>query len=887
MSEDKDYQQSVEGKSSIDRNTQQSKSGKNSCKMGRSSSIVRRIGSAIRSSMNSTNKIEHYVTKGNWAKLRKYLATEDGCMDLAIQACTVTEKQPGANCGTLLHVACQGYPPLDIVETLVAVNPAWITNAQNSHKHTPLHVAAAWGAIPQVVEFLTRLFPAAASMTDKLGRTPLHLHCEYCCLLGSCDPNAFPSVTSGSTPHRPAEEATDDPFQVLARLSGFRTHGPIPLVLSILHEASPSSINKEDSRGMNPIEYCLIHGASRQTIIRMQKMSVRQWRNQIMQSQKLLMDQKLGTKSPSNQNHLVQTIPLVQIDNQDSPQIDNQDLDFLQSTEFLAFHMLSSNVQADGQDSQIRETSTLLQTPEPSPRPCSSMLPHSASPRQRRSSFCTIEPLSDTFDHQIEVPSRKHKRRNSYTDLKSFARKAFKVPSPPPKTTLGDSFDWLKKNCIEPTKRRVSGLLQMIDIRDLVDDDENEAPKTFSFGNARRTSWTECSVSPHKSKKQQRRSSMSDIDRSQHSQCTSVQNDQLTSKKLHPNEPKRRTSLKALFRQSDLIEELGAIRRKSVTTNTTEKSINQSKRTSSDDKATRRTSLKHSLQNACFDDEKPVRRASLKQLLQIATLASIELEEHRGEAKIARRSSIKNYRHATTTSESEPGDRAQRRNSIKKILQLSPSELGGGVGVELKRRGSIRSMLMCDSDSGDEKSHRRSSMKNIFRTEMASGDDKVCKRSSLTNPNIGQADQGGEDKHSRRASLKNLFSPTDSSAVSFKDPLRKKMEKRGSVKKLLFGAKDSTKDTHPTDLPESFERKLDRRGSFCSIRTSCSRSNFTVKSMDTTIHVVVDATDNHEFIKTDPHVDPLEGQESCISFTKKSSIKKQLQKSKSFALAAS
>jgi hypothetical protein len=57
--------------------------------------------------------------------------------------------------GTLLHVACQRHPPPWIIQTLCAVQQQWISCRKNAFQYTPLHVAAAWGARPEMVQYLT------------------------------------------------------------------------------------------------------------------------------------------------------------------------------------------------------------------------------------------------------------------------------------------------------------------------------------------------------------------------------------------------------------------------------------------------------------------------------------------------------------------------------------------------------------------------------------------------------------------------------------------------------------------------------------------------------------------------------------------------------------
>jgi hypothetical protein len=60
---------------------------------------------------------------------------------------------------------------------------------------TPLHVAAACGALPEVVQYLAQLQPDTTQWQDACGCTPLHLNTEFCCVEQSCDGAAFANET--------------------------------------------------------------------------------------------------------------------------------------------------------------------------------------------------------------------------------------------------------------------------------------------------------------------------------------------------------------------------------------------------------------------------------------------------------------------------------------------------------------------------------------------------------------------------------------------------------------------------------------------------------------------------------------------------------------------
>jgi hypothetical protein len=84
---------------------------------------------------------------------------------------TMTQMITRTNTAQLLYVACQGHPPLWIIQTLCACGPTAMDFVpKNAFRHTPLHVAAAWGARPEVVQYLTQIQPDTAQWQDGLVR---------------------------------------------------------------------------------------------------------------------------------------------------------------------------------------------------------------------------------------------------------------------------------------------------------------------------------------------------------------------------------------------------------------------------------------------------------------------------------------------------------------------------------------------------------------------------------------------------------------------------------------------------------------------------------------------------------------------------------------------
>ncbi len=77
----------------------------------------------------------------------------------------------------VLHDICRYNPPRDVLETLLVSlrHRRGATSGTDDTGRTPLHVASASGASPDVIDALIRADPRPASEGDKDGRSPLHI----------------------------------------------------------------------------------------------------------------------------------------------------------------------------------------------------------------------------------------------------------------------------------------------------------------------------------------------------------------------------------------------------------------------------------------------------------------------------------------------------------------------------------------------------------------------------------------------------------------------------------------------------------------------------------------------------------------------------------------
>lgn len=124
---------------------------------------------------------------------RSFTGGESAAAAAVIKAAMLDESS-GSNCDqpssskslpgigdNILHDVCCFHPPLDVLETLLTA--LWYrsgsTFSTDEQGRTPLHIAAASGAAPPIIEALVRADPSPASTGDKDRRSPLHLAMRY------------------------------------------------------------------------------------------------------------------------------------------------------------------------------------------------------------------------------------------------------------------------------------------------------------------------------------------------------------------------------------------------------------------------------------------------------------------------------------------------------------------------------------------------------------------------------------------------------------------------------------------------------------------------------------------------------------------------------------
>ena len=196
-----------------------------------------------------TTTITRLISKREWQQLEDALATDP---HLPIDDPTVPH---AVTQDIVIHFAVRFQSPLRTVLLLSRHFPSSLEQSDATGRY-PIHVAAKWGAMPDVIEFLIRTNPAAAGVQDDLGKTPMHYVAEY------YTRNYNRRIASVC----PVNES-------------------MLLVVKLLKNAAPKSVNLEDHDGVNAIEYALESDADIKVVKTMQRACRDDWREMKLQGQ--------------------------------------------------------------------------------------------------------------------------------------------------------------------------------------------------------------------------------------------------------------------------------------------------------------------------------------------------------------------------------------------------------------------------------------------------------------------------------------------------------------------------------------------------------------------------------------------------------------------------
>jgi hypothetical protein len=160
----------------------------------------------------------------------------------------------------ILHDICRYLPPLDVIELLLTSlrHRRGTTSGRDDAGRTPLHVAVAFGAAPDVIDALTRADPVPASMGDRDRRSPLHIAVRY--LAYGPHPDDKPLEETNELPSLSLQQ--HDGHEGLSEEEMFKRSFETILILKDVMVTYPGKIDfkDEDKDGFAPVDYALDGG---------------------------------------------------------------------------------------------------------------------------------------------------------------------------------------------------------------------------------------------------------------------------------------------------------------------------------------------------------------------------------------------------------------------------------------------------------------------------------------------------------------------------------------------------------------------------------------------------------------------------------------------------
>lgn len=148
----------------------------------------------------------------------------------------------------VVHFAARFQAPLRTITTLSTLYPVSLESPDATGRY-PIHVAAKWGAMPDVIKFLLQSNTTAAGVQDSLGKTPMHY-------IGEC-------YALNYSPRK-------------AQI--FPMQESLLQCIKLIKTVAPTSMNLEDNEGCNAIEYALDNEYDIKVVKAMQRACRDDWR---------------------------------------------------------------------------------------------------------------------------------------------------------------------------------------------------------------------------------------------------------------------------------------------------------------------------------------------------------------------------------------------------------------------------------------------------------------------------------------------------------------------------------------------------------------------------------------------------------------------------------
>lgn len=207
--------------------------------------------------MSGSSKLVKNILLRKWKKVRNLLGTKEGIKQAK------EEFQKGL---TILSIAASRDPPIDIISTLIRIEPLHTLQADN-YGMLPLHIACMNGACVDTIKtVLDHDVGACAQAIDVMKRSPLHYAVQYVCQpfrkdldvgnlssLHSSQASKEHSLMTSLTSKRNSSRGfrSDDCSTMTMSQDRFQEQMQ---VIKILIQASPDIVNFADINNNTPID---------------------------------------------------------------------------------------------------------------------------------------------------------------------------------------------------------------------------------------------------------------------------------------------------------------------------------------------------------------------------------------------------------------------------------------------------------------------------------------------------------------------------------------------------------------------------------------------------------------------------------------------------------
>ncbi|KAL7543438.1 hypothetical protein ACHAXR_012964 [Thalassiosira sp. AJA248-18] len=213
----------------------------------KSSVRIMESGSIGGSQANSCQKqqrppktLTQLVAKRSWFELENILSSGSSSQQIEIDEKGVITEE------SILQFALRYRAPIHIIKLFALRYPLCLTKPDPTGKFA-CHVAAKYGSMPNVIEYLVCKNKSAAAVQDPLGKAPIHYVAEF-----------YASNNISCT-----EKALNENMLQVIR---------------IFREAAPQTFNLEDNSGCNAIEYAIENDSDIKIIKTMQRTARDDWR---------------------------------------------------------------------------------------------------------------------------------------------------------------------------------------------------------------------------------------------------------------------------------------------------------------------------------------------------------------------------------------------------------------------------------------------------------------------------------------------------------------------------------------------------------------------------------------------------------------------------------